>query len=151
MLVAELGQGAFFADRLARQADGRGMLLVAWHRRRPVGDVYLWWERAEEPELQIFLPGTPLLTHLEVHVDHRARGTGTALVAAAERELGRRGHRAVALAVELGNIRAGRLYQRLGYRDWPHPPIRCYSLTDGRGRREAEICRILVKALAGRP
>jgi GNAT superfamily N-acetyltransferase len=148
VLVRELGQREFFTDRLLRQARGRGVLLVAWLRDRPVGDVYLWWERPEEAELGIFLPGTPLLTHLEVHAEHRARGTGTALVAAAERELARRGHPAVALAVELGNVRAGRLYHRLGYRDWDHPPIRCYSLTDGRGQRTAEICRILVKPLS---
>ncbi|HEX2130330.1 MAG TPA: GNAT family N-acetyltransferase [Actinophytocola sp.] len=146
-LTRELGQRPFFLDRLARQEDGRGLLLVAWHGDRPVGVVYLWWEPAEEPELRLHLPGTPLLTHLEVHADHRARGMGSALIEAAERELVRRGHAAVALAVEVTNDRAARLYRRLGYADWDQPPIRCYSLTDGNGQREVEICRILVKPL----
>ncbi|MCT2581538.1 GNAT family N-acetyltransferase [Actinophytocola gossypii] len=147
LLVRELGDRPFFVDRFARQGDGRGLLLVAWSDDRPVGVVYLWWEPAEEPELRLHLPGTPLLTHLEVHADHRARGTGSALIAAAERELVRRGHTAVALAVEVGNDGAARLYRRLGYAEWDQPPIRCYSLTDGNGQRAVEICRILVKPL----
>jgi len=146
-LTRSLGQRPFFVDRLARQETGRGLLLTAWHDDRPVGDVYLWLEPAEEPEIQIFLPGTPLLTHLEVRADRRARGMGTALIAAAERELVALGHDTVALAVELKNLRAARLYRRLGYDDWDHPPVRCYSLTDSNGQRHAEICRILVKPL----
>jgi len=146
-LTRSLGQRPFFVDRLARQEAGRGLLLTAWHDERPVGDVYLWLEPAEELEIRIFLPGTPLLTHLEVRPDRRAKGMGTALIAAAERALAGLGHDKVALAVELKNLRAARLYRRLGYDDWDHPPVRCYSLTDGNGKRHAEICRILVKPL----
>jgi GNAT superfamily N-acetyltransferase len=37
-LVAALGQRDFFADRLARQHEGRGVLLVAWLAHRPAGE-----------------------------------------------------------------------------------------------------------------
>jgi GNAT superfamily N-acetyltransferase len=148
-LTGSLGQRPYFTDRIERQLDGRGVLLTAWHEDGPVGDVYLWLEPAEEPEIRLFLPDTPLLTHLEIRADRRARGMGTALIQAAERELAARGYRAVALAVELHNLRAARLYRRLGYADWDHPPVRCYSLTDGNGQRAVEICRILVKRLQG--
>jgi hypothetical protein len=47
-LVAVLGQRHFFTDRLARQRDGGGVLLVAWHDGRPAGDVFLECERAAE-------------------------------------------------------------------------------------------------------
>lgn len=147
-LVKELDQEPYFADRLARQHDGHGVLLALWRGDHAIGDVYLWLEPAEEPEIREHLPGVPLLTHLEIRADHRHQGLGTALIRAAEHELTVRGHRHVALAVEVTNSGAAKLYDRLGYREWPHPPIRCYSLTDANGIRQVEICRILVKPLS---
>lgn len=147
VLIRELGQRRFFADRFSRQRHGRGMLLTAWRGIRPIGVIYLWLEAAEEVELRENLPGTPLLNHLEIHADHRGGGMGTQLINAAERRLRKLGFRQVALAVELTNKRAAKLYSRLGYREWPHPTISCYSLTDGSGQRHAEICRIMVKPL----
>jgi GNAT superfamily N-acetyltransferase len=146
VLIRELGQRRFFTDRLARQSAGRGMLLTAWRGARPIGVLYLWLEPAEEAELRTHLPGTPILNHLEIHADHRGGGTGTKLMRAAERRLRKLGFGQVALAVEVTNKRAARLYARLGYVDWPYPTIRCYSLTDG-ARRAVEICRIMVKPL----
>jgi len=147
VLIQELGQRRFIADRFSRQATGLGMLLVAWRGTRPIGIIYLWLEDAEEAELRERLPGTPILSHLEIHRDHRGSGTGTKLITAAERRLHKLGFEQVALAVEVTNRRAARLYIRLGYREWPHPTVKCYSLTDGRGQRHAEICRIMVKPL----
>jgi hypothetical protein len=40
-LVAVLGERHWFTDRLARQQQGGGVLLVAWLDSRPVGDVFL--------------------------------------------------------------------------------------------------------------
>ncbi|QFU90437.1 GNAT family N-acetyltransferase [Amycolatopsis sp. YIM 10] len=150
-LTHVMGQEPYFTDRLSRQKDGLGRLLVAWQDDRPVGVVYLWLEPAEEAELREHLPDTPLLTHLETHVEHRARGIGTSLVRAAEQWLTEKGYDRVALAVETTNDRAARLYARLGYREWPHSTVRCLSLTDSAGRRNVEICRIMVKPLVGRP
>jgi GNAT superfamily N-acetyltransferase len=146
ILVRELGQRRFFADRIDRQSTGRGMLLTAWHDADPIGVLYLWLEPAEEAELRSRLPGTPILNHLEIHADHRGGGMGTKLMQAAERRLRKLGFGQVALAVEVTNDRAAALYTRLGYADWPYPTIRCYSLTDG-ARRAEEICRIMIKPL----
>jgi GNAT superfamily N-acetyltransferase len=147
VLIRELGQRRFFDDRLSRQTGGRGMLLIAWRAGVPIGIVYLWLELAEEPEIREYLPGTPLLTHLEIHPAHRGGGTGTKLIKAAERRLRKLGFARVALAVEVTNRRAAKLYARLGYEEWPHKTIKCYSLTDGHGHRHVEICRIFVKKL----
>lgn len=147
VLIRELGQRRFFDDRVCRQTKRLGMLLTAWRGIRPIGVIYLWLEDAEEAELREHLPGTPILNHLEIHPDHRGRGTGTRLIKAAERRLRMLGFRQVALAVEITNGRAARLYRRLGYTEWPHPNLRCYSLTDGDGERRVEICRIMVKPL----
>lgn len=147
VLVEELGQRRFFDDRFSRQNKGRGTLLTAWRDARPIGVLYLWLEDAEEPELREHLPGTPILTHLEIHPGHRGGGVGTALIGAAERRLRMLGFTQVALAVETDNDRAARLYQRLGYEEWPHPAVECLSLTDGNGERQVEICQIMVRRL----
>lgn len=146
-LIKELGQEPYFTDRMKRSADGLGFLLTAWLRDRPVGDVYLWLEPAEELPIREHLPETPLLTHLEVHPAYRNRGTGTDLVGAAEKELANRGHVQVALAVEIENQAARRLYDRLGYKVWPHSTVECLALDNGIGYRKPEICYVMVKRL----
>jgi GNAT superfamily N-acetyltransferase len=117
-LVAALGQADFFTDHLARQHDGRGVLLVAWLDGRPVGDVYLSWEPADVPQVRQLLPGVPQLIHLEVVGPLQRRGTGTALIVAAEDTARRLGHEQITLAVGVDNPDARRLYERLGYVDW---------------------------------
>ncbi|TDV53713.1 GNAT family N-acetyltransferase [Actinophytocola oryzae] len=147
-LTGEMGQRPFFIDRLERQARNHGVLLTAWEGTRPIGDVYLWLEPAEEPEIRLHLPKTPLINHLEIHPAHRRRGYGTKLVRTAEQKLASLGHRRVALAVEQDNHVATHLYRRLDYADWPHPRITCLTFTDGTAPRQVEICRVMVKELA---
>ena len=111
-------EGGFFADCLARQEVGEGVLLVAWLDGRPVGDVFLNLGPADEPEVRRHLPGVPTLVHLEVLGPFQRRGIGTALVRAGEDEARRLSHDRVALGVGLDNPGARRLYERLGYTDW---------------------------------
>jgi len=146
-LVNELGQEPFFVDRLKRQANDLGLLLTAWLGDRPIGDVYLWLEPAEEQPIREHLPRTPLLTHLEVHPAYRNRGTGTELIRATEKEAANRDHDQLALGVELHNHHAMRLYQRLGYREWSYSTVECFALDDGAGSRTPEVCRIMFKHL----
>jgi GNAT superfamily N-acetyltransferase len=150
-LVEAFGQEWFFKDRLGRQHEGHGELLVAWLGRRPVGNVYLWLGPADEPMLRQHLPGIPLLNHIEVREPHRRRGYGRAIVLGAELAA-RRWHRhgRVALAVVPTNVDAARLYRRLGYEDWQHGPIEAAVIRpDGAERGETEQCLILTKSLPG--
>lgn len=146
-LTQSLGQEPFFTDRLDRQSRDLGVLLTAWRAGLPVGDVYLWLEPAEELEIRTHLPRTPLLNHVEVHKAHRGLGIGTNLVLEAEQMLALRKHRQVALAVEVTKPRLVKWYGRLGYVEWPHSEVTCYSHSDGNGIRKVEICRVLVKTL----
>lgn len=139
-LVAELGQASYFADRLERQRLGRGMLLVAWSGTRPVGAVYLWLDRAEERDIRRHLPGVPLLTHLEVASEFRNQGVGSNLIAEAERRILELGCDRIALAVEVRNWEAERLYKRLGFRDWTHGEVVCFD-----DNHRPEWCHVLVK------
>ncbi|UOX89646.1 GNAT family N-acetyltransferase [Amycolatopsis sp. FBCC-B4732] len=148
--VAAFGTGWYFADRLRRQRQRRGVLLLAWLDSHPAGHVYVWLETAEEPPIRQHLSEVALLTHLEVRPELRNRGIGRALVAAAEEYLFGSGHHRVALAVRTDNTAAAHLYRRLDYRDWGHDEVTCYALTvlpDGSFRDEPERCHVLVKDL----
>ncbi|MFS8101205.1 GNAT family N-acetyltransferase [Lentzea alba] len=147
-LERDLGQAKFFADRLKRQRKGKGLLLVAWDRKRAIGVAYLWWEVADEPEIREHLAGVPLLTHLEVSADYRSHGMGTKLIHRAEVELDQRGYARVALAVEVNNLRAKELYSRLRYTEWEHGTVKCLPFDDGTPQA-VEICNVMVKRLRG--
>ena len=110
----------FFADCLATQVAGGGVLLVAWLDGRPAGDVFLSLGPADEPEVRRHLPGVPMLIHLEVAGRLQRRGIGTALVRAGEDTARRFGRVRIALGVGLDNPGARQLYERLGYSDWGH-------------------------------
>ncbi|MET0237744.1 MAG: GNAT family N-acetyltransferase [Kibdelosporangium sp.] len=152
-LVGTFADEDFFVNRLARQQADQGVLLTAWVENTPIGDVYLWLQPADEPEVREHLPGVPLLNHVEVHADHRNRGIGTELVLAAEKLLAERGYDQVALAVRTDNDHAKRLYERLGYEIWPHSEVECvyeFRLPDGTRARGTETCDMLVKQLHDR-
>ncbi|MDT7727759.1 MAG: hypothetical protein QOI21_4335 [Actinomycetota bacterium] len=151
ILPAELGDREFFADRLTRQADGLGVLLMAWTDGLPIGTVYLWMERADEPEVRAHLTGVPLLNHVEVLATHRNRLVGTKLVTEAERILAEFGYDRVALAVNIDNTNAERLYKRLGYQRWEHDTVICSAevrQADGTRKVCPETCYMLVKPLS---
>jgi GNAT superfamily N-acetyltransferase len=149
-LVVALGQRPFFADRLARQHEQRGVLLVAWLGDRPVGDVYLLREPADVPKVRRYLPGVPQLEHLEVVGPLQRRGIGTALIHAGEDTARRLGDEQIALGVGLANVDARRLYERLGYVDWRYGTIVATWQErdrDGPPVTVSETCDVLVKRL----
>jgi GNAT superfamily N-acetyltransferase len=155
-LVGALGQRAYFAERLAFQQQGRGLLLVAWQGANPVGDVYLKLEDHTEELLRDELAGLPLLTHLEVLPHLRNRGIGTALLRHSETELGRLGYPMVTLGVHPDNTGAIRLYRRDGYRAFPEEnriikTIRYWWDEAGKRHEEVEECVVFVKDLAVPP
>jgi GNAT superfamily N-acetyltransferase len=149
-LVAAMGQRDHFTDRLARQQDGRGVLLVAWLDGRPVGNGSLSWEPADHPEMHRHLPGVPELSHLEVVGPLWGQGIGTALIRAAEATARQFGHDRLILGVGVDNPKARRLYERLGYVDWDHGTI-VGTWTergpDGLPVTLSETCHVLVKRL----
>jgi GNAT superfamily N-acetyltransferase len=149
-LTRALGQERFFRDRLQRQRESHGVVLVAWENGAAVGVVYVWLGEAEEPELRELLPGVPLLNHLEVVEARRNSRIGTRIVAAAEGFLAERGFDRVALGIRLDNHNARRLYERLGYKEWAYGEVETsyvVFLADGGQGRCPELCRILVKDL----
>jgi GNAT superfamily N-acetyltransferase len=149
-LVAVLGERHWFTDRLARQQRGGGVLLVAWLEGRPVGEVFLECEPANEPEVRQQLPGVPRLDHLEVLGPLWGQGIGTALIRAAEDTARQLGHERIALGVGLDNPKAWQLYERLGYADWGHGTVVGTWVEypdDGLPVTVSEVCDMLIKRL----
>ena len=149
-LVAVLGERNWFTDRLARQQRGGGVLLVAWLDGRPVGEVFVECEPANEPEVRRRLPGVPRLDHLEVLGPLWGQGIRTALIRAAEASARQLGHQRIALGVGLDNPKARRLYERLGYADWGHGTVVGTWVEypdDGPPVTLSEVCDMLIKRL----
>jgi GNAT superfamily N-acetyltransferase len=146
-----MGQPEFFTDRIGRTRQGAGELLVAWLDGVVVGDVYLYCEVQEEPELRREFPGVPILNHLEVTPRLQRRGIGTALIHACEQSARLRGHDVLVLGVGVDNPEAKRLYERLDYLDWGSGPIVTrWTEPDGRGGvRLVELdMDVMVRSLA---
>jgi len=58
------------------------------------------------------------INRVAVHPDYRRRGTGSALIKAAEEELESRGALVIAALIEVDNTRSRRLFQGIGYLDY---------------------------------
>jgi ribosomal protein S18 acetylase RimI-like enzyme len=145
------GDARVHAFRYAGQQQGRSLYLVAWLEGIPVGHLDLWWQAAEDaPSAQPHLAGCAELNAIAVLPEHRSRGIGTHLIAAAEAMALARGFREVCVGVEVENSRARSLYERLGYRDWGQGIVEAYwLLPDAHGLRHSERALYLRKRLGG--
>lgn len=156
-LVATKGAGALACDDFG-PADiaawtsnvGERRSLEELMRRVAAGDVEYLTIRGPSGEPvskcgvnYVEKPGAAVLFQFDTKEELRGLGLGTALVAAAEKRIVRRGIRTAELGVELENTRARSLYERLGYshvRDedasWPYE--------DDAGDRQIYVTRIAV-------
>lgn len=100
----------------ARQLRGDAAYLVAWRDTTPLGSVVLRRDGYTGERGRAAHPESVEICHLQVREEHRGQGVGTALIAAAEHEALRHGHRVVAMGAADDNPGALRLYERLGYR-----------------------------------
>lgn len=147
------GGPAKHEDRLARQARGEVVYLIAWQDARPIGHALLKWDGSADAHVADRLDGPcPDIEDLFVLAELRGRGIGTQLLAEAERRVLARGMRCAGLSVgEDSNEAARRLYARLGYRDagfGPYVEQGEYVDAEGRLRHWQEMCVYLTKRLA---
>jgi ribosomal protein S18 acetylase RimI-like enzyme len=130
--------------------------LIAWAEGQPVGHVLVRWGGSNNPELRWLLDARerhPYVEALLVHPTHRSRSVGSQILAAAEALVRERGLARISLAVAVVNVRARRLYERLGYRDLGLGQFaNAWSYVDEHGDEvaESETCTYLVKDLDGR-
>lgn len=81
----------------ARQLRGDAAYLVAWRDTTPLGSVVLRRDGYTGERGRAAHPESVEICHLQVREEHRGQGVGTALIAAAEHEALRHGHRVVAM------------------------------------------------------
>ena len=151
---SKLARDPRFAEHLQlplHADDGNTSYVVAWMNGLPVGHLNMRWQGSNSPQVRAHMAASPELSQLSVWPgDLRSRGIGTSLIRAAHTAARGRGFRCVGLGVELSNVRARSLYERLGYTDWGHGPYRDQwidELDDGRTVVHEESCIYLVKHL----
>ncbi len=133
------GTSQFHLRRYERQLAGEVIYLTAWLEGSPVGNLCLILGGPDNPQARDGLPAGPEINAFDVIPSHRDRGMGSALIAEAERRARDLGHAATVLGVEVNNHAAHRLYERLGYQDWPHGWMRgSYTWTDDSGREHEQ-------------
>lgn len=148
-LDRRFGQGYLFAERLSRQADERGLLLLGLLAGEIVGCVYLWLEPAEEPEIRE-LDHAALISHLRIQDAHQGRRFGRELLDVAETVLCELWYSTAVLGVDPEDETLIGWYEELGYRLYSDKPIKTtHQLFLRRGLRIAlpDECVLLVKAL----
>lgn len=107
-------------ERFSWQQDGIATYLLAWSGDRNVGRATLFVV-SKYAEVRRHHPDAAEINALEANP--QGQGIGTAMITGAEEVAARDGHAWIGLAVEAGNAGARRLYERLGYRRWPHGDV----------------------------
>jgi len=132
----------------AQQYDG-ATFLAAWSGEEPAGSAMVQWGGPVGSAAREAFPDAVEINHLQVREEHRGRGVGTAIIAAAEELCRERGRRQVAVGVGLDNDGAARLYERLGYRRTGVVDTSEYDWVDGDGavHHEVERDELLVRDL----
>jgi len=127
--------GADVAVRLfARQERGGSLYLVAWCEGSPTGTG------------ELLFGSPPEIRHLHVDSTHRGRGIGSALIRAAEAEVG---SGPVSIGVGAENVDARRLYRRLGYTGTGAMTSTTYTYVDVNGEEQTatELDELFIKTL----
>ncbi|MBS7615361.1 GNAT family N-acetyltransferase [Candidatus Bathyarchaeota archaeon] len=123
LLVQQIsGTKREYENYLHLQKEGKATFLVAWEDKAPVGRLLIRWDGSLEiPRIVDRMPiaakfaGYPSFENIEVRLDRRGRGIGTALIKYAEQLARQRKFERAVIEVDIDNPRARALYERLGY------------------------------------
>jgi GNAT superfamily N-acetyltransferase len=135
------------ADYAEQQAGAT--FLVAWEADEPWGWALIQWRGCLGENARAAFPGSVEVNHLQVRPHHQGRGTGTAILAAAEQRVRDCGIAEIAVSVSIENPDAARLYRRLGYQPTGIIDACSYRWRDDQGgwHDETESAELLVKQL----
>ena len=121
---------------------------MAWRGDQPAGRRIVL-AASKYGKVRHLLGAFPEMNALEARPP--GQGTGTKMIACAERMAREHGAAMIGLAVAVRNDRAHRLYQRLGYHDWGHGLVLDYwDETDSAGtvlKTNADPCHYLTKLI----
>jgi GNAT superfamily N-acetyltransferase len=130
------------------QEAGLATYLVAWHGGELAGRCTVL-AASKYDKVRQLLGAFPEMNALEARPP--GQGTGTKMIACAERTAIEHGAAMIGLAVAVSNDGAHRLYQRLGYHDWGHGLVLDHwDETDSAGtvlKTNADPCHYLTKPI----
>jgi len=131
------------------QQGGGATFLVGWVAAEPWGLGLIQWRGCLGVNARTTFPRCVEVNHLQVRPHCQGRGTGSAILGAAERLTRDGGAAEIAVSVSLGNHGAARLYRRLGYQPTGILDDCRYRWRDDEGgwHDEVETSELLVKRL----
>lgn len=141
--------GDVATSHYTEQQNGHATFLVAWSDCEPLGSAVIEWGGCIGRNARVAYPNAAEVIHLHVRPEHRNRGTGTALIEAAENKIRDRGTEIAAISVGVDNLDAARLYDRRGYQRTGVTDVSEYEWLDevGTAHREREVNELLIKRL----
>ncbi len=137
-------------ERLARQAAGDTIYILALREGAIIGHLLLKWYCPEHPDLRRLVPHCAEIEDFVVTPDQRGQGVGSALLEFAAHACRERGETWLGLAVGKENPSAYGLYTRRGFVLVPESDHRVTWLardTTGHEVEEHEDCVYLIKEL----
>lgn len=150
LLNKVIPEPGYHERRFIAQQDGNASYLLAWQNGAPVGHLLIKWEGSGH-QVDKYLPNVPELNAIGVWPpEKRSLGIGRQLINKAETMVKEKGFNQVALAVEIDNSHAKKLYEKLSYSDWGHGEYFdkwVEKSDDGEEVRHNDPCYYLVKSL----
>ncbi|MFT4712678.1 MAG: GNAT superfamily N-acetyltransferase [Candidatus Azotimanducaceae bacterium] len=107
--------GRTIQDELDDQLFGLQDLVIAWQSNTPRGYGFIHWPGPRELSVADRIPGCPEVFRMTVVPEYQSSGIGTGIIRFFESLAREKGYSSLGLAVAHENIRANKLYQRLGY------------------------------------
>jgi len=102
------------------QKRGKGLYLIAWHENTPLGHFLLHWSGPSDAHVTKYIDVThsAFLEAGATRSEFQRIGVATTIIREAERSAKEKGCTHMGLHVGKDNLKAKRLYEKLGYCDW---------------------------------
>jgi ribosomal protein S18 acetylase RimI-like enzyme len=139
-------------QRLLLQQKGKGLYLVAWENRLPVGFVLLHFRHPVHHASHQHYPECAYVEGLNIDAGKQRQGIALALMHSAESCAKEHQAKSIGLSVGIDNAPAQALYRKMGYQhaDIPHYQVTWNYLDKASGEihEEGELCGFWMKPLA---
>ena len=101
--------------RIQKQNDGTLLYLIAWQQDKPIAHAQIIWNGPIGSPKQYLNFECPYIEDLWVTESLRSQGIGKKMLIYMENLAASNGHRKIGLSVGIHNLRAIKLYKRIGY------------------------------------
>jgi GNAT superfamily N-acetyltransferase len=141
---------SFHADRIQEQEQGHILWLIIWLNNVPIGHAKVVWAGNDKKEIRDYYPNTPEIDNLYLLPEYRNKGYGTKIIQYIEDLLKNKGYHKLGLSVDIKNLKAAKLYEKLGFKFWPMGDFDAsweYPDHEGIVHKEQETCTYMIKQL----